>query len=198
MISFCAQYDTALQWLHYGRSGCGVAVAFNSAAIQRSPYQLCPVLYDRERQINWVRSIVTTVDDALDAALGQIPNDSNRDLFVDLALELLATQIWMATPRMKNPAFSEENEWRLVAYVPKGVGVPDNNVSVGPTYFRAAVGRIVPYKKLVFDVLPIIEIVLGSSAPLQEDRLALKVLIDETLSNSDEVKVSVSMVPVRP
>ena len=203
VISFCATSETALPWLHYGRSGSGVAIGFNSEALdartKESAYRLCPVLYDQDTQIKWLRSIVTTVDDALAAELACIPADGNRDLLVGLALSFLANQIWMVLPRMKNPAFSGEAEWRLVAHVPKGLGVPEGGDDpVGPTSFRTAVGRIVPCKVLILDVLPVVEIVLGASAPMQEDPLALRVLIEETLANSDDVEVSDSIVPVRP
>jgi hypothetical protein len=198
VISFCARSDTALHWLHYGRSGVGAAIGFNAAEVQRTPYRLCPVLYDRDRQIEWCRTIVAALDQALVTALGQIPGDENRDLLTKLAGGVLASHVWMASPRMKNPAFAHEEEWRLVAYVPKGTGVPAVADPAGKTHFRALSGRIVPYKKLEFDVLPVNAIVLGHSSPMQFDVLALKVLMEEHLSNGDDVEVTVSQVAVRP
>jgi hypothetical protein len=197
VVSFCDRSDTALHWLHYGHSGSGVAIGFNSVAIQKPPYELCPVLYNRARQDDWIGRIVKTVDDALDAALSLTQTSDDRELLRDVALDVLATHLWMVTPRMKNLVFEAENEWRLVTYVPKGNGVPMRDDPAGLNDYRAASGRIVPYKKVAFDVLPVTEIVVGASAPIQQDRDALRVLMEETLIDCDQVKVSESAVPVR-
>lgn len=197
VVSFCQNADTALHWLHYGRSGSGVAIGFNTAAIEKLPYELYPVLYDRERQVEWIRAVIRTVDESLGPALALTTAQGDRDLLRELALDLLATNLWMVTPRMKSIAFSAEDEWRLITYVPRGSGVPARDDPSGATDFRATSGRIVPYKKLTFDVLPITEIVLGSSAPIQQDREALRVLLEETVGTNDQVKMSDSNVLVR-
>ncbi len=198
VISFCARADTAPHWLHYGRSGSGAAIAFKTSEIERFPYRLYPVLYERERQVKWCKAIITTVDEALEASLTMIPGDSNRELLSNLALVLLANHISFASARMKSPSFAAEEEWRLIAYVPKG---PVGSVSTDPsgeTYFRTTASRIIPFKKLTLDPLPVVEIVLGYSSPLQFDLSGLRVLMDERLSNSEEVRVITSSVPVRP
>jgi len=62
--------------------------------------------------------------------------------------------------------------------------------------FSGSVGRVVPYKELVFNVLPAIALVLGASAPIRQDLLGLEVLMEETLGAP--IEVSNSPVPVRP
>ena len=69
VVSLCRRPDTALQWLHYGRSGAGVAIGFKTSHIERVPFRLSQVLYDRARQVEWCKSIVAAVDDALDKVL---------------------------------------------------------------------------------------------------------------------------------
>jgi len=197
VVSFCQNADTALHWLHYGRSGSGVAIGFNSSAIQMAPYELCPVLYNRDRQVQWIESVIETVDQALRAALSLTSSSGDRELLSELAVDLLATNLWMVTPRMKSGAFAAEQEWRLVTYVPRGTGVPVGHDPSGPTKFRATGSRIVPYKKVVFGTLPIREIVLGSSSPMQQDPGALRVLLEECVADSSEVTVSESKVLVR-
>lgn len=196
VVSFCANADTALHWLHYGRSGSGVAIAFNSAAIEKPPYELCPVLYERDRQVEWIRAVVKTVDDALGPAIELTSAPEDHELLSQLAIDLLATNLWMVTPRIKSVAFSAEDEWRLITYVPRGTGVPLVHDPSGPTKFRATGGRIVPYKEVVFDVLPVREVVVGSSAPILQDPAALNVLLEENVPDSDQIKVSESTVLV--
>jgi hypothetical protein len=197
VVSFCQNADTALHWLHYGRSGSGAAIGFATSALHKTPYELCPVLYDRDRQVQWITRVIQTVDQALHAALTLTTTLGDRELLSELAVDLLATNLWMVTPRMKSAAFGAEQEWRLVTYVPRGAGVPMGHDPSGPTEFRAAGGRIVPYKKVVFDVLPMREIVLGSSSPMQQDPTALRLLLEENVADSGEVTVSDSKVLVR-
>lgn len=197
VVSFCKDIDTALHWLHYGRSGSGVAIGFNTSAIQKPPYELCPVLYERDRQMQWITAVIRTVDEALGPALALTGTQDDRDLISELALDLLATNLWMVTPRMKSAAFTAEDEWRLLTYVPRGNGVPLRDDPSGRTEFRATGGRVVPYKKVVFDILPITEVVLGSSSPMQQDPNALKVLLEENVIDSEQVKMSESEVLVR-
>ena len=191
------QADTALHCLHYGRSGSGVAIGFNALALERPPYELCPVLYDRDRQVEWIKAVIKNVDDALGPALELTNADEDRALLSQLAVDLLATNLWMVTPRLKSNAFPAEGEWRLITYVPRGTGVPIGHDPSGPSEFRATAGRIVPYKRIVFDVLPIWEVVVGSSAPLQQDPAALRVLLEENVLDSDQIKISDSKVLVR-
>ena len=198
VVSLCRRPDTALQWLHYGRSGAGVAIGFKTSHIERVPFRLSQVLYDRARQVEWCRSIVAAVDDALDKVLRTMSGDSERELLGELARDSLATQIWSISPLMKHPAFLGEDEWRLVAHVPSGPGVPEGSKSEGATYFRQVANRIVPYKEIKFETVPVVEIILGASTPIEEDHVALQVLMEETLVQSDDINVTKSPVSVRP
>ena len=96
---------------------------------------------------------------------------------------------------MKNVAFEAEREWRLITYDPKGQGIPSGEGPTGKTFFRTVGGRAIPYKKLLFDSLPIFEIVLGSSAAMVPDELALAVVIDEAFGG--RLTISRSSVPIR-
>lgn len=201
VISFCGRSDTALHWLHYGRSGSGVAIGFDTQALRRAArkqkFKLHPVLYKQERQEEWLTSVIATVDIVLGRKLKRLTQKIDRSLLVDVALDLVANEVWRVVPTMKAPVFEPELEWRLVASTPKGgVGVPTGKDPTGATDFRAATGRVIPYKELHFDVLPAVEIMLGSSAPIRQDPLALEVLMEEALGAP--IELSNSPVPVRP
>lgn len=202
VVSFCAEYGTALHWLHYGRSGTGVAVGFDSPAIKRAAlktkFKLYPVLYDEKRQKALLTFIVATVDRFLSAGLKKLRGRIERELLVSAAVELVANEVWTVAPRMKAPVFEPEKEWRLVASIPQiAAGVPNPIPDpTGVTEFRSAAGRVVPYKKLHIDPLPVVAIVIGSSAPFRQDPLALQVLLEGNSGTS--VKLLDSPVPVRP
>lgn len=195
VTSFCASTATALHWLHYGHSGSGIAVGFYSEAIQKRPFYLFPVVYEKEQQVTLIRSIVGAIDRSLAEFLPGLADESERKRLIDVAAETTADHLWMAAPRMKHLAFAAEQEWRLIAYDPKGPGVPRGQGTSGDTFFRSTAGRVVPYKKLTFDVLPAFEVVLGSSCPMTQDELAILVLMEECLGG--RLTVLQSTVPIR-
>jgi hypothetical protein len=181
VVSFCAHHDTALQWLHYGRSGSGVVVGFNSGLLERGPFRLYPVLYLAHDQQEWVRGIISKIDTGLTEALASITEHDERESLRRIAIDLVAAQIWAMVPRVKNPAFQSEDEWRLVASVPRGEGVPLADDPAGETFFRTTGGRVVPYKKIRYDILPGTSVTLGADSSMQQDLLALRVLMEDTL-----------------
>jgi hypothetical protein len=181
VVSFCAHHDTALQWLHYGRSGSGVVVGFKSALLEKGPFRLYPVLYLAQNQRDWVRGIISKIDTGLTEALASITVHDERESLRRIALDLAAAQIWAMVPRVKNPAFHSEDEWRLVASVPRGEGVPLADDPAGETFFRTTGGRVVPYKKIRYDVLPAASVTLGADSSMQQDLLALRVLMEDTI-----------------
>jgi len=194
VVSFCAHHDTALQWLHYGRSGSGAVVGFNSALLQKGPFRLYPVLYCARDQQVWVRGIVSRIDAALTEALSSISTNDERDSLRRIAIDLVAAQIWAMAPRVKNPAFRSEDEWRLVASVPRGEGVPLADDPAGETFFRTTGGRVVPYKKIRYDVLPATSLTLGADSSMQQDMPGLRALMEDTLGTTLEPTVSKVMV----
>jgi hypothetical protein len=136
----------------------------------------------------------SSVDKVLADSLNRlIPAERAR--LIEMAAEATANYLWMAGPLIKNRCFTAEEEWRLITYDPKGEGFPENSKVTSPTEFRDSAGRVVPYKKVKFDVLPATEIVLGASSPINPDELPLLVLMEETIG--EHLKVERSKVPVR-
>jgi hypothetical protein len=171
VISFCADTGTGLHWLHYGRSGLGIAVGFDSRAVEKEPFFLFPVLYREDQQNDLLKYIVETIDRSLTESLHLINSGRERGLLADIGADLAANYIWMAAPRMKDPAFAAEKEWRLITYAPRGEGSLKVASRAGKTRFRSVAGRVVPYKKLVFSPLPVLQIILGYSTPMPADDL---------------------------
>lgn len=192
-VSFCERADLALQWLNYGKAGCGVAIGIGPEGLVREPYDLVRVIYREDEQLSFLQSMIDTTDRFLVAHLSALRNDHERDALITTAGQLIATHIWMAAFRMKNPAFEDEREWRLVTYDSKSASAPKS--SAGKMAFRTTAGRIVPYKEVDFDVFRIFEIILGASTP-KHTEAAVGVLVQETLGVP--IPISVSTVTVRP
>jgi hypothetical protein len=194
VVSFCQQVKLAGQWLHYGRSGSGVAVGFRAAGLIRAPYALFRVLYDESEQVALLRTAVAAVDDAVDTARLELTTTTETALLANVARDVLADLLWKVSPRLKDPAFRAEEEWRLIAYEPKEAEPSTVVEPLGVTYFRGAAGRVVPFKKVDFSPLPAFEVVLGASCPMRPEELGIRVLMDEKLKTR---LTSMSVVPVR-
>jgi hypothetical protein len=142
-----------------------------------------------------IRELVRTIDDSLGELLPSIADDPPKDRLRALAADIAADHLWMASPKLKHPSFAAEEEWRLIAYELRGPGAPHGEGPAGATHFRASTGRVVPYKKLTFRMLPAFEVVLGRSCPMGPEDLGVLVLMEEKLGA--RMTVRVSEVPVR-
>ena len=194
IISFCQNLSLAGQWLHYGRSGSGVAVGFYPRKLKHAPYELFPIVYEEPEQIDVIGRIVRSMDALLGQLLSTIDAEPQERL-VSAAATIVADTLWKTFPKLKHPSFAAEHEWRLIAYETGGPVGPDDERPTGETYFRASAGRVVPYKKVVFEDFPAFEVVLGASCPMRPADLGVLVLMEEKLGA--KLTVRMSDVPVR-
>jgi len=162
VCSFSVQPDLLSQWRAYGDDGRGVALGFSTspglsavgADGRNLPFRR--VLYERSEQLSvlrpYVEDIVRTADES-----AQKRGDSVRDDAVSTMLALAA----LRGATIKNPAFSEECEWRTV------VGYPGALAPLALTKVRRARVGLVPYCTLCMNgdskgrSLPLKEIVVG-------------------------------------
>jgi hypothetical protein len=199
VVSFCGGVDEAIHWLHYGRSGTGAAIGFEAAGLKAEQFSLCPVIYDPARQDELLISLVTLVDEFAGAFADKIasvrfPNANDRRASLDAAAcHLLTMYLRLMSPRLKDPAFKAEHEWRLIT---NEAWTPREGIPTRETHFRSTGGRVVPFKEIKFETLPVTEIVLGSSSPMQDDEQAIAVLMENTLGKTFPVRRST--VAVRP
>jgi hypothetical protein len=139
VTSFCATESSA-HWLHYGRSGTGVAVVFSSQRLAEHPGSgLFRVMYDAIEQQRLIGNILTAVEEACDQAVRQFP--AGRDGLLELAVHVAHTHLMIAAALMKEPSFRGEDKWRLVHL--RGGLLPTTNVS--DPQFRCSDGRLRPY-----------------------------------------------------
>jgi len=197
VVSFCGA-DEAIHWLHYGRSGTGAAIGFETAGLKANQFSLCRVIYSQTRQDELFGTLVDLVDEFAAECTGKVGtvgfSDQAHASLDDVACHLTTMYLRLLAPRIKDPAFKSEDEWRLISnetWRPGEAVEPTRK-----THFRSLGGRIVPFKEVEFEPLPVTEIVLGMSAPMQIDQQALAVLMENTLERTCPVRRST--VAVRP
>jgi hypothetical protein len=205
VISFCARIDKSGHWLHYGRNGDGFALGFESHRLKAAPFDLARILYREDEQRQAVGRLIDNVECALTNILAAAPADEHRTV-TDVAAHMVAAHISALAPRLKNPAFGEEEEWRLLAYQLKGgpnLQLKGGHLGSNPDAllqrgYRAVRGRVVPHRVLSFPPtrLPLAEIVLGASVAADPDDPGLRSFLDDVMPGRP-VKLVRSHVPVR-
>lgn len=159
--------DLLSQWRAYADDGRGVAIGFDPHAFglalrpayvsrdAASAIGLVPVVYDREVQRRMV-------GERLERYLREPTADpaKAKDSAARCAADLGAMSMMF-----KNPAFSEEHEWRIV-HTPMrlGKGEMDFQGAVADVRYRVSAGTLVPYFPFSFAASPlpaVTEVVLG-------------------------------------
>lgn len=149
VVSFCKHCAKSGQWLHYGRSGHGVALGFSPDIATALGMDLCSVDYDPQSQ----RTRIASLLDSAHAALGPSPTQEQIREGAHLASMYIS---WLAV-RFKHPSFVEEDEWRLSSQViVKGGQIQDQSV----LKFRESAGRLVPYEERVFNDASLLKLVV--------------------------------------
>lgn len=195
VTSFCARCDKSGQWLHYGRSGRGVAIGFSPELARVVSYDLVRVDYSPESQRLRMLRLIEAGAKAIDSDT----RAASRDEHIQRArrtAHIVSLHVPQLSVRMKHPAFSEEEEWRLVSHVTSLRGVRQDVTSDRTALkYRRSAGRLIPYEELSFSARAsemIKEIVVGYSSEIALD--AVKLLAQEQVLSPIVVR---SDVPVR-
>jgi hypothetical protein len=179
---FCMSEDGDLlsQWRGYAADGAGVSVGFEPGYLEQvvdahfaqrlgDALSLHKVAYSREDQMALVQ---TSLDEAVQAikagALDQggllSPLEGDRKTEVERQHRLLLASllsIHLGQFRMKNPAFSEEREWRLISLVLSFAQEGADHGDLSRMEFRNGGDRVIPYRVVPIDTTGIREVVLG-------------------------------------
>lgn len=90
IVSFCGNLNLAGQWLHYGRSGSGVAVGFYPERLTQPPFDLFRIVYRHEAQLEAINTIIRTIDESLGELLPTIDDERQRDRLKAVARDVAA------------------------------------------------------------------------------------------------------------
>jgi hypothetical protein len=195
VVSFCKRINKSGQWLHYGRSGRGVAIGFASSMAATVKYDLVEVDYRIESQRERMLRLLQVGSAALEKDLQNVPPEQKVAIARRTA-HIVAIHVPLLAVQMKHPSFAEEEEWRMFAHY---MSLNGERLEKGDQRreikFRKSGERVVPYEELSFGgdgPLPIKEVVLGQMSPISTD--AARLLL---LESGTDVAVKRSDVPVR-
>jgi hypothetical protein len=178
LLSFRTNADGSGHWKEYGDSGKGAALAFGMKPLAVPGLLFLPVIYDPARQD-------LLIGEFLDAVATQVTRLSqhwplNEFLALRrLSIHLAALGLWTLAPLIKDPKFSDEQEWRLIVIDAEHAAVRHEKNLSPETFHRQSAGRDIPYRKLQYDALPLLGIELGANAPIATDDSRLVQLASE-------------------
>ena len=184
---FSAKADDLGQWRGYGDDGRGCCVGYDLEGLRQAHSWLSGwVVYERESQ----NAIAARLADELVGMISpHMPDQTGVDLS-ESARRALARLVPSTFVFFKDPAFREEQEFRLV-YAPLAEA---KNL---PVHFGERRGRIVPYVKLPFeDGAPLREVWIGPHNDLGRTRPAIEHLVRER--DLDGIAVKPSKIPYLP
>ena len=136
VVSFCGRPGKSGQWLHYGRSGHGVAIGFSSSIAETVRYDLLKVDYIPDSQKNSILRLFRAGTSAIEAHSERSDNEE-KAVIIGMTAHLVSLYTRLLAVGMKHPSFAEEDEWRMVAYSLSMNGkVLAKNTESRPTKFR--------------------------------------------------------------
>ncbi len=145
---FSAEKDRLSQWRTYGQDGTGVAIGFNCKAISllndKRDIVVEKVIYKenkrKEKLGQLIESVIIYIQNMFEEDKVKISDDFNvyfEDEF-DSFCEVLVDYIGQVGCVIKNPAFSEEKEVRIIYYpkLPNREILGDIQLNVAMKYFQ--------------------------------------------------------------
>jgi hypothetical protein len=171
--------DLLSQWRGYADNGSGISIGFNVDFLHRLEGietiggKLDQIVYDQAQQEDGLRPMLDSMkkyiaEGAMRSAVGSllIPVTDEEQKKIRAASARLWTASILGLPLLytyKNPAFSEEKEWRLIYYIVSGSGETPVDM-LKELSFVAKHDRIVPTFRIDLtpaEVPAISEIILG-------------------------------------
>ena len=197
-----AMGDQLSQWRGYGDGG-GYAIHFEPKLLSRTVrlvgldgrneygerYALNQIAYHPHEGAVYLGGILDRLADAICEDVEE-PEDSSRDA-VSLPYEFSLIELADATAVMKNPAFEEEQEFRIVARPPKGKWYEDSCFHGG-----SRIG-LIPRIKLGFQTGCITGVTVGPGDLMELRMQSLEHYFDVHRDKFPNVEVGVSTVPFR-
>lgn len=202
VVCFCTEEDLLSQWRGYAGSTGGYAVGFYTPSWlegSTTPVVLRRIIYDREQQEHWIRSLIGPIIQRLDdlesdagpkTAVASVPGS------LDFCQEAVSECLFC----FKHPKFEEEHEWRIVY----GAGTAAQTGVMPSRHFRTRGSLIVPYVECILPSshenyarqLPIFSVVIGPSALPELATKSVVMLLRE--HGYSDPNVLSSDVPLRP
>jgi Protein of unknown function (DUF2971) len=197
------------QWRAYGRGEGGYSIGFDGVKLSQSMLKLngilAPVLYDPSQQSKLVHDLLQWALSEYQKLATTIPISDRDDHRRDWA-HMLLWRIGAAAPMIKNPAFVEEQEWRLifmpslkeqVRFVPRSTGLaPFVELKLGAQQSGAHPDRLAHLGRVALaDRLPVTKLWSGPGRATDTSLLAGRTLLEQM--GYDGVSLEGSKIPYR-
>ncbi|NWL13331.1 hypothetical protein DM793_18865 [Paenarthrobacter nitroguajacolicus] len=122
IVCFCEDPDLLSQWRAYGVGTAGVSIGIDIRTLD--PYRgwpansvLAKVCYDSEQQVRRVEDRVERWLGRLQSLISDGMNEKHENIFWHAASTSLREALADLFLTFKDPAFREENEWRLIKLI---------------------------------------------------------------------------------
>jgi len=203
VVGFSSDGDVLSQWRAYASDGAGFAVGFNPRLFGIRPVMpsLRPSPDDPDIGLSRIFYQDGKLLETLDFWVTHC-HDKACSSFVSDAADRCYDNILQFALTTKNPAFKEEQEWRII-WLPSGNPAANSgDAELSSMKFRVRQGRVIPYYELrcrltPHDVMPIREIVLGPKNPHRDGINAIEQLLAANGHNLANIKVWASKATYR-
>ncbi|EGU37328.1 hypothetical protein VIBRN418_08257 [Vibrio sp. N418] len=208
ILCFSENRDTLSQWKGFSDQGNGVAIGFDfrdicfyRCSLARMQLRLRKVIYAIEEQEQIINNEIEHFYGLLKAEW----DSEDYESVVEETADVLTGCLYNYALIFKDPAFSEEKEWRITSndtstYKPHDPSAPELKFRVDFS------GNLVPYLELDFmpeddfpsreyDQLPVKEIIVGPKLDFNLNKLSINRL--NKLAGWKEVEISSSSIPLR-
>jgi hypothetical protein len=185
VASFSKEGDQLGQWRGYCHNENGYSVGFDYAKLRElaseQKFSLVPCVYEESEQKSILSPLVSAVLKSLmiiDEAEESKKEEDNEWVM----------NVWMTAPTIKNEAFKEESEWRLVS---EAYGTKEGRMA-----FRPGKSMIIPYINFSLgSELPIKEIIVGPTPDAGLSKKSISIL--KLAHNLKDAEIKISKVPYR-
>ena len=204
-----AKENSLNQWRAYGRGQGGYSIGFDytklGQGMQALTGLLAPVIYDPSQQSKLVRDILQWALDEYQRITTTIPVNDREVHRRDWA-HMFLWRAAAAAPIIKNPAFLEEQEWRLifmprskeqVRFLPRSTGLaPFIELKLGTPHINVHPERLTHLGRASLpDRLPITKLWSGPGPATDIALLVGRTLLEQM--NYDGVSLEASKIPYR-
>jgi hypothetical protein len=192
ICSLSSESDLLSQWRAYGQNGSGVAIGFKHTSLPTSE-RLLPILTSVKQDSLSLHQVIydeKTQDQLIDSILAPAFEGAEIDDQTHFAMSMAASQLVGLSSIFKNPAFSEEKEWRIIhrpMIMGKDGGLESKIfLSISPPKYRTSGGKLITYFEYDFAQLKsdeiFAEIVLGPKSEVSTFDLSI-LLTENGLAN---------------
>ncbi|MEX0904446.1 MAG: DUF2971 domain-containing protein [Balneolaceae bacterium] len=196
---FCESENLLSQWRAYSNNGGGFSIGFeiNDSSLitfEKTNFEECfkpilrKIIYKPEEQMRLIKDYINIVTEGYRKGIvGKVSGVMNENYHSAVMGSQASNLLLDLILSIKNPAFSEEKEWRLI-HVILDHHEPEK------LKFRESNYDLIPYKQsYLFDrkdesnIFPIKSIILGPSIDQESQKSAIQLFLNHSSASENEI-----------